>query len=129
MNDRAMIYIIYDGECPFCAAYVKLARLRAAAGKIELLDARRPHSMVDLIIDKGFDLDEGMAMIVGPQIYHGDSCLHQIAMMTGPSSFFNRLNFWVFKSPTRAKFVYPFLRLGRNFALRLMGRRKLNIKR
>jgi predicted DCC family thiol-disulfide oxidoreductase YuxK len=32
--------IIYDGDCPFCCAYVRLHRFREDIGPVELLSAR-----------------------------------------------------------------------------------------
>lgn len=119
------IYVIYDGDCPFCSAYVKMVRLREAAGKVELLNAREPHPIVDEVVAAGFNLDEGMALKIGDEILHGDAVIHRLALMTGPSSIFNRLNWWIFRSPTRSRLLYPWMRGGRNLALRLLGRRKL----
>ena len=125
MTDANNIYVIYDGECPFCSAYVRMVRLRNVAGKVHLLDAREPHPVVEEIKALGFDFDEGMALKIGDAIYHGDDCVHQLAMMSGPSGVLNRLHFWVFQNPKRAKLLYPYLRAGRNLALRLLGKRKI----
>ena len=120
------IYVVYDGECPFCSAYVRMVRLREAAGTVHLLDAREPHPVVDEIKRLGLDLDEGMALKMGDEIFHGDECMNRLAMLSGPSGLFNRFHFWVFSDPKRSRALYPFLRSGRNFALRLLGRRKIN---
>lgn len=125
MTDAEDIYVIYDGECPFCSAYVRMVRLREVAGTVHLLDARQPHPVVDALKSRGFDFDEGMALKIGDAVYHGDECVHQLAMMSGPSGALNALHFWIFKNPTRTKFLYPFLRSGRNLALRLLGKRKI----
>ena len=125
MNEAQDIYVVYDGECPFCSAYVRMVRLREAAGPVHLLDAREPHPVVDEVKARGFDLDEGMALKIGDAVYHGDECMNRLAMMSGPSGALNRLHFWVFKNPARAKFLYPSLRACRNLALRLLGKRKI----
>lgn len=125
MTDANDIYVIYDGECPFCSAYVRMVRLRNVAGKVHLLDAREPHPVVEEIKSLGFDFDEGMALKIGDAIYHGNDCIHQLAMMSGPSGVLNRLHFWVFQNPKRAQLLYPYLRAGRNLALRLLGKRKI----
>ena len=125
MSGEQDIYVVYDGECPFCSAYVRMVRLRKIAGKVHLLDAREAHPVVDEMKAKGYDFDEGMALKIGDAIYHGDECIHQLAMMSGASGVFNRFHFWVFKDERRAKFLYPYLRAGRNLALRLLGKRKI----
>ena len=64
-------YLVYDGECPFCSRYVRLLRLRAAVGAVELVDARTDHPMVSYLYDLGIDLDEGMALVQDNVIAHG----------------------------------------------------------
>ena len=125
MNETADIWVVYDGECPFCSAYVRMVRLKNAAGRVRLLDARTPHPVVDELRAKGFDLDEGMALKIGDAIYHGDDCVHQLALMSGPVGVLNRLHFWIFSNPKRTAALYPLMRAGRNLALKLLGRRKL----
>jgi len=119
------ITIVYDGECPFCASYVKLLRLRDAAGAVRLVDARSDDPAVQRVREAGFDLDEGMALIDAETIWHGEDCINRIALMSTPSGLFNRINATVFRSPRASKALYPVLRGGRNLALRLMGRKKI----
>lgn len=119
------IWVVYDGDCPFCSAYVKLVRLREAVGKVHLVNARERHPVVDEVLAAGFDLDDGMAMKIGGEILHGDAVMHRLALMSGPSGTLNRLTAWIFRDPARARILYPPLRAGRNLALRLLGRRPL----
>lgn len=121
----APIQIIYDGDCPFCASYIALTRLRAAAGKVELIDARSDHPAVAEATAAGLDLDEGMAMRTGGRWLHGDEVVHALALMTTGSGPFNAAMAAVFRSPRRAKALYPWLRAGRNAALALLGRSKI----
>ncbi len=120
--------IVYDGECPFCSRYVALLRLKAAFGDVQLVDARSDHPAVGRLVEAGIDLDEGMALIQGDRIYHGDDCIHRLALMSTPSTLFNRLNVAIFSSPTASRILYPFLRAGRNTALALLGRKKIAAK-
>jgi len=128
MSGDPDIWLVYDGECPFCSNYVKLVRLRRAAGgaAVHLVDARSDHPIVKEIIDAGLDLDEGMALKIGERLYHGDEVMNQLALLSSPVDVFNRLHYWVFKSPRRAACLYPWLRAGRNATLRLLGRKKLS---
>lgn len=124
-DDGETVWVVYDGECPFCSAYVRMVRLRDAAGDVRLLNAREDHPVVAELKARGFDFDEGMALKIGDAVYHGDECVHRLAMMSGPSGVFNRFHYWVFQNEKRAKLLYPFLRAGRNAALRLLGKRKI----
>jgi predicted DCC family thiol-disulfide oxidoreductase YuxK len=122
------LQIIYDGDCPFCSGYVRLLRLREAAGAVELIDARSDHPQVMALSQQGVDFNAGMALLQGGQVYLGAECLNRLALQSTRSSAFNRLNAWVFKSPRRSAWLYPLLRRGRILALRLLGRAPIGAK-
>jgi predicted DCC family thiol-disulfide oxidoreductase YuxK len=118
--------IIYDGDCPFCAAYVRMTRLRAAAGRVALVNARDGGPVVDEARVEGLDLDAGMVVKAGGRLYHGDAAMTLLAGLTTPSGAFNRVTAWAFRSPSRARLIYPPMVAGRNLTLRILGRRKLS---
>ena len=39
-TDQTDNWLLYDGECPFCSACVKLVRIRENVGKLRLVNAR-----------------------------------------------------------------------------------------
>lgn len=119
-------YVVYDGECPFCSRYVRMLRLRDAVGSVELVDARADHPVVRMLRAKQVNLDEGMALVQGEHISHGDECIHRLALMTTPSDMLNKINSWIFSSAAASRILYPFLRSGRNLALRILGRKKFS---
>lgn len=119
-------WLVYDGECPFCTAYVKLVRLRETVGKVRLINARDGGPEVEMIRQAGLDLDEGMVFNMDGRLLHGDEAIHALALLTTDSGAFNRLSRWVFQSESRSRALYPALRAGRNVALRLLGRSKLD---
>lgn len=119
------LQIVYDGECPFCSAYVKLLRLREAIGPVELIDARGRHPILQEIRQAGLDLDDGMVVKTGGRLYHGGDCLHVLAMLSTRAGLFNRLVGAIFRSPRLSRALYPSLRAGRNAALRLLGRKPI----
>lgn len=118
-------YIVYDNECPFCSAYVRMMRLRDAIGPVELVDARSGHEIVHKLRLLGYDLDEGMAYVDGDDISYGDECVHKLALMSTSSGLFNWVNALIFSNQTTSRLLYPILRLGRTVTLRLLGRRKM----
>ena len=128
MQDKAEnqpLQLVYDGECPFCTRYVKLLRLRETVGELELISARSQHPLVAEVLQQGFVIDDGMVLKMQGRYYHGDDCLHVLAMMSSQQGWFNRTNFWLFRSAWLSRVAYPVLRAGRNLALRLLGRSKL----
>lgn len=119
--------LIYDGKCPFCSRYAELLRLRESLGTLRLINARDGGVDVDRIVAQGYDLDEGMVLVLGGQVHHGADCIHRLALMTTKSSRFNRLNGALFRSRTASRALYPILKFGRNVTLRILGRPKLDL--
>lgn len=122
-NAASEPWLLYDGECPFCSRYVQMVRLRESAGPVRLVNARIGGPELAEVRAAELDIDQGMVLKLDGRLYHGDACIHRLALLTTPSGAFNRLNAWVFRSELRSRLLYPALRTGRNTVLRLMGRR------
>lgn len=121
----ADLAIIYDGECPFCAAYIKMLRLRDSVGTVRLINAREDHPEVRRVKSLGLDLQEGMVARYGGKDYYADECLTLLAMLSSGSGLFNALTAWLFKSARRAKLMYPVMKAGRSVTLKLLGRKPI----
>lgn len=121
------VTIVYDGECPFCQQFMQLLRLRASAGNVHLIDARSNHPLVDEIVQLGFDLDQGMIVVIGERYYHGSEAMQVLAMLSTRKGWFNRLNYYIFRSKGMSTTLYPILRTGRNLVLKLLGRKPINL--
>lgn len=122
----AEILLVYDKECPLCNAYCSMARIRAAAGELRLVDAREPGTVMDEITLRGLDIDQGMVLKVGEKLYYGSDAIHALALMSSRSGIFNRLAYWTFRSDALSHLLYPVLRFFRNLLLKLLGRTKIN---
>ena len=118
-------WLIYDGECPFCNAYVSYLRVRDSIGILHLVNARDGGAIVEEIHRANIDLDEGMVLKFGNRFYHGADCIHMLACLSSPSTLFNRVNAAIFQSRSLSFLLYPILRAGRNFVLRILGRREI----
>jgi predicted DCC family thiol-disulfide oxidoreductase YuxK len=118
-------WILYDGECPFCKSYVALVRLREAVGPVRILNVRDGGPEVDLVQAVGLDLDEGMVLNYQDRLYHGDDCVHMLAMLSETGGVLRSSVAWVFRSPRRARLLYPWLRKGRNVTLKLLRKQKI----
>ena len=116
--------VIYDGECPFCAAFVKLYAVRKKIGEMELIDAReRPH-LVQELRAKGMEINEGMVVIWQKHYYYGADAMHLLSILGSETGIFGVLNKFLFRNRNVAAAVYPLLAAGRRLALSLL-RRKL----
>ena len=125
MDLMVRVTLIYDGECPFCSRYARFVRLKRAVGHLKLVDARTDEADVVEARARGFDLDDGMTLVIGDTYYHGADCLNRLALMSSRSDSFNRLNFLLFRSARFSGICYPLLRAGRNLTLRVLGRPKM----
>ncbi len=114
MSDaRPELRIVYDGECPFCARYVALMRLREGHA-VRLIDARREP---ELAASYGLDLNAGMIADLDGAVHHGAAAvalLSRLSRRPGPLA-----------SDRLARAVYPLMRAGRGLALKLLGRRPI----
>jgi predicted DCC family thiol-disulfide oxidoreductase YuxK len=118
-------WIVYDGQCPFCSRYVRLIHLRETLGPVTLVDARQGGPIVEEVVARGLNLNEGMILKYQDRFYHGDQCIHMLALLSTPSNTFNRMNRAIFRSKAASRALYPILRASRNAALRLLGRAEI----
>jgi predicted DCC family thiol-disulfide oxidoreductase YuxK len=117
------ITVIYDGDCPFCASYVSMMRLRQAVGAVELVNAREGDPRVRAVQDAGYDLDAGMVVLWQGEVFFGDTAVHLLATLSaGEGRLFDRIQRAAFADPRRAARLYPVLAAGRRLFLRLAGR-------
>ncbi len=120
------IILVYDKECPACDNYCQVVRIREDVGELILLDAREPSAVMDEITALGWDIDQGMVLKMGSQLYYGSDAIHALALISSRSGFFNRMNYWLFKSKLLSHIFYPVLRFLRNLLLKLLGKSKIN---
>ena len=120
------ILLVYDGQCPLCTRYCANLQVDAVHGRLRHVDARQPSAVKREINARGLDLDEGMVLKLGGNLYYGADALQVLALISSKSGFFNRLNAWIFKSKRVSRWLYPLLRWGRNLLLSLRGKSKIN---
>ena len=120
------LLLVYDEQCPACSHYTKLLQVKATVGELVLINARDPHPVLEEITEAGLDIDQGMVLKMDDTLYYGADAIHVLSLIGTSSGLFNRLNHWAFRSKTRARFIYPILKSGRNLLLRMLGRRKIN---
>jgi predicted DCC family thiol-disulfide oxidoreductase YuxK len=118
-------FLLYDGECPFCSAYVRMQRLRAAGVKLTLLNAREEPALVARFARNGLNVNDGMILRFRGVTYFGGDVMHVLSLLSGPTGLINRATSILFSNRTVAGALYPFLRSGRNATLWLTNRRKI----
>jgi len=120
------VLVIYDKQCPACNFYCNIIRIRESVGELILVDARENSEVMEEITKLGLDIDQGMVVKVHDQLYYGSEAIHILSSMGSESAWFNRFNYWLFRSKRRADFLYPILRNMRNLLLKLLGKSKIN---
>ena len=82
MQETGGNWLLYDGDCPFCSAYVSYVRLRETVGPVPLLDARAHPERVAEVKARGLDVDTGMVLKLDGRFYHGADCINALALLT-----------------------------------------------
>jgi len=123
---REEILLVYDRECPACNAYCRVVRIRESAGDLRIVDARENSEVMDEITAQGLDIDQGMVLKMGNQLYYGSDAIYTLASIGSRSGAFSRLNYWIFKSKIACSILYPLLRFLRNWMLKMLGKTKIN---
>lgn len=124
--NRPEILLVYDKECPACNAYCQVVRIRESVGVLRIIDAREQSDVLDEITAQGLDIDQGMVLKMGDQLYYGSDAIHALALISSRSGLFNRFNYWIFKSKAMSSWLYPVLRFFRNLLLKMLGKTKIN---
>lgn len=121
-SQSPVLLVAYDGQCPFCSAYVRVNRLHALDIDLQLIDLRQDLAFVESLRERGINPQEGIYAHYQGQDYFAEGAMALIGGLTSSSSFVARGFKWWFQSHARARFIYPLLKFGRGLALKILGR-------
>lgn len=122
------LYLIYDNECLLCRQTAKAIRLKKAVGQLVTINARTEHPLVAEVINKGYNLDEGIVIKYFDQFYYCTDAINLLALLSTPVNMFNRINAFLFRHQRIAKALYPILKLIRKFLLLVRRTPKIHTK-
>ncbi len=109
---------IYDGECPFCNHFAELLEIKSEIINIKILDGRKNLTLIESLLEKGYDLDNGAILLKDEDILHGADAINTICkQITNPSSSLLMILSTVFESNKRTNLIFPLLVRARRFAL------------
>ena len=115
---ESKLTFIYDGECPFCNHFAELLEIKSKITNIKILDGRKNLTLIESLLEKGYDLDKGAILLKDEDIFHGADAINIICkQISDPSSSLLLLLSRVFKSNKRTKVIFPLLIRARRFAL------------
>ncbi len=121
------LWLVYDGDCPFCSASARMYRLKQSVGTLHIIDARTAgdSELMREIAARSFDLNQGIVARFDGRLYHGADALHLLALLGSDHGWINRLNVALFRNRAFVGFAYPVLKAMRNTALFVMGRKAI----
>lgn len=120
------ILLIYDKECPACDNYCQIVKIKETVGNLKIINARESSEVMNEITKAGLDIDQGMVLKMGGKLYYGSDAIHALALISSRSGVFNRVNYWIFRSESISKLLYPMLRSCRNLLLKIIGISRIN---
>ncbi len=126
-NSPDALWLVYDGDCPFCTAGAKMYRLRQSVGELHIVNAREiaGSDLMTAIDAHGFDLNTGIVARFEGRLYHGKDALHLLAMLGSDIGWLNRLNVILFRHKAMLTLLYPVMVAMRNLMLRLRGKTRI----
>ena len=126
MMAKRDVQLVYDKQCPVCEFYCQRIDIEPSAGTLERVDAREESAVMAEITERGLDIDEGMVLKVGGDVYYGSDAINVLALMSSRTGVLNRLAYWTFRSQRSARLLYPVLKSCRNLLLKVLGRSRIN---
>jgi predicted DCC family thiol-disulfide oxidoreductase YuxK len=120
------ILLVYDKECPVCDYYCRKIDVGGLAGRLVHINAREESEIMAEITALGLDIDEGMVVKIGEDLYYDSAAINKLALLSSGNGFFNRMTIVAFGWPPMARVLYPILKLCRKLLLKMLGRSKVN---
>jgi predicted DCC family thiol-disulfide oxidoreductase YuxK len=119
-------FLLYDGECPVCSAYVAMSGLRRLYPALRVMSARTEPELVAELRDAGYEINEGMVLSLDGAIHFGADATHTIAVLGQPSrSRWRRAALAGIGTAPWARRLYPWRNRARGLLLRLLGRKPI----
>lgn len=109
-------WLLYDGACFFCSAYVRMAPFQNRTRPLRLVDSRENGPELAEARAAGYDINDGMVLKYDGLLHAGADCVHILSMLSAPKEVLNRLIIWAFRSERRSKLLYPALKRGGSLA-------------
>ncbi len=120
------IQLVNDKQSPLCDYYCRKIDVSDSAGRLVRVDAHEESEIMTEITARGLDIDEGMVLKIGDNLYHGSDAIHELALLSSKTGFFNRIAFAAFAWRPMARLLYPMMKSCRNLLLRMLGRSRIN---
>jgi predicted DCC family thiol-disulfide oxidoreductase YuxK len=119
-------FLLYDGDCPACSAYVAMARLRQLYPNLRIVSARTEPDLVAELRRRGYEINDGMVLSLDGKIYYAAEATRMIAILgRNSSSRWRRTALGIIGTAPWSRSLYPWLNRGRVLLLRILGRGRI----
>lgn len=115
-------FLLYDGECPACRAYVAIARLRQLWPDLRILDARQEPELVSELRGQGYEINEGFVLSLGGRIYFGPEATRVIGERGRSLGSVRSAILGAIGTAPWSRRLYPWLNRCRKLLLAALGR-------
>lgn len=105
---QAEIRLLYDGGCPLCQ--FSADHYQPETGEMECIDVRLASPLKEKAILAGFDLDRGIIFQQNDTFYYGSEAMYRLALSSSRHGLYNKIFYYIFRSPHRSALLYPLLR-------------------
>ena len=104
---EAPVYLLYDGACPMCSAFAGFA-CHEGPGGLEKINARDDTPLRTQATNAAMNLDDGIVVAHGGQLYYGAEALSWLARQKQESRLLTLL-YLPFRSGRFSRLAYPLL--------------------
>ena len=113
--------VIFDGQCPFCRAYVASLNGKNELNKtgVSKVDARCAPELVAQLASKGVNINAGIVFIKGGAVFQDAAALTLLAKQHAAPRWLVSLHHRLLRYSFLSLAIYPILRALRNVYLRL----------
>jgi len=119
------LQLVYDDQCPVCRTYCTGILRETVSEGLVLVDARKDSALMDEVTQAGLDIDEGMVLKTGGQIFYGADAMYELSKRHKTPGFYGRVTQLFFGSVLMARIFYPLGKACRNLVLRIKGIEKI----
>ncbi len=115
-------FVLYDGECPVCSAYMGIAQLKRLHPNLAILNGREHPAIVAEMRAEGHEINESILVRMDGKVFSGGAGTKLISDLGSDNPVLRRTALYVLGGAPWSNALYPYLRATRNALLSLLGR-------
>ncbi|MDP2206175.1 MAG: DUF4166 domain-containing protein [Alphaproteobacteria bacterium] len=123
---KQTVFLVYDHDCPVCRGYCTRLAPRDDRTEIALVNARTDDSLMPELTDRGLDIDEGMVLKVGDDVFYGSEAAWRLTAYTRRAGVTGWVDRIFFPSRRLTQVMYPIGKAIRGAILHLLHIPRIN---